>query len=132
VAKSLSDGVFTVMLPDDLKWTNEHSWSPVVQVTERTLTGALVINAGSVTSGQPMTLQSPDENSAWIKKVDLEQLKVWSYSPLQELTLIWPTGTRTVVFNHEQAPIEAELVVDYSDPDPDDFYTITLRLLDVS
>ena len=30
-------------LPDDLLWVNEYQWQPVAQETERTLTGALLV-----------------------------------------------------------------------------------------
>ena len=132
MAKSLAVGATVVALPEDLLWSDEHDWSAVDQVSERSITGALVVNAGLKVGGRPITLQSPDEGSAWITGAALAQLKAWAQLPLQNMTLVLGATTRTVMYRHEDGALQAFPVVDYSDIGPDDYYTITLRLTDVT
>ena len=53
-----------IELPDDLLWVNEYSWNPVDQTTERSLTGALLVQEQSVQHGRPIQL-SGSEDSGW-------------------------------------------------------------------
>ena len=46
----------TITLPDDLRWINEFEWNPVEQTTERSLTGALLVQEGQLTHGRPIVL----------------------------------------------------------------------------
>ena len=39
----LSDGSTTVELSADMSWSDEYTWSPVVQTVTNTLTGALIV-----------------------------------------------------------------------------------------
>lgn len=132
MAKTLTVGATTVALPEDTYWPDEHTWSVVEQVSERSITGALVVNAGTKVGGQPITLQSPDDSAAWITGAALAQLKAWAQTPLQQLTLVLGSITRTVILRHEDGAIEATPVVAFSDIGPDDFYTFVLRFTDVT
>lgn len=132
MAKTLAVGATVVTLPDDLVWPDELLWSAVEQVSERSITGALIVNAGVKVGGQPITLQSPDETSGWITGSVLAQLSAWAQIPLQQMTLTLGASVRTVIFRHEEAALEAKPVVDFSDAGPDDFYTLTLRFTDVT
>lgn len=132
MAKTLTVGATVVTLHDDMFWSDEHSWSVVEQVQERALTGALVVNAGTKQTGRPITLQPPDDNSAWMIGSVLTQLKAWAQTPLLEMTLVMGGVTRTVMYRHDAGALDASLVVGYSDPDENDFYSITLRLMDVT
>ena len=122
MAKSLAVGATVVALPEDLLWSDEHDWSAVDQV----------VNAGLKVGGRPITLQAPDAGSAWITGAALAQLKAWAQLPLQNMTLVLGATTRTVMYRHEDGALQASPVVDYSDIGPDDYYTITLRLTDVT
>ena len=130
---TLSDGTVTLALADDLRWTDEASWTAVEQSVERSVTGALIVSLadrGSV--GRPITLAPPDEASAWMPRATLDQLLIWAALPGQQLTLVRNGVTRTVILRHHDAPaIDATPVVYYSDEQSDDPYLITLKLMQV-
>ena len=45
-----------IELPDDLLWVNEYQWQPVAQETERTLTGALLVQEQAKLYGREIEL----------------------------------------------------------------------------
>ena len=65
----------TLTLNPDLKWTDENNWNPVEQTAERTITGALVVQVGAMVAGRPITLEPEDDESAWMSRADVEQLR---------------------------------------------------------
>jgi len=132
MANTLTVGSTVLTLPDDLLWTDEFTWSAVEQSVERSLTGALIVNAGVRTGGQPLTLKSPDDQSGWFRGVQIAQLQAWAAAPLQEMTLLFRGVSRPVMFRHQDTALEVAPVVFYTDPIPDDFYTATLRLMDAT
>ena len=44
--------------PSDLRWTDRHQWDPLVQRSERTLTGGEVVETSERLSGRSITLQA--------------------------------------------------------------------------
>lgn len=118
-------------LPDQLAWEDEFSWQRVVQATEYTTTGALVIDAWVKQSGRPITLAG-SEKRAWCERGDLLTLRTWASQPGLQMTL---TGlrstTRTVVFDHAAGAINAQPVVDFSDPIDSDPYAVTLKFIEL-
>ena len=60
---SLSVGLTTVPLNPDLFWADENNWHPVEQTSERTITGALVVQSATRVAGRPITLQPEDDSS---------------------------------------------------------------------
>lgn len=120
----------TVTLHPDLYWDDEFTWYPVEQATERTLTGALVVDAVAKVLGRPITLKPDSDGSAWIQKTVLDQLKTWAQTPLLQMTLSLRGTSYQVLFRHDDAPaLSAEPVVFYSDPASADFYLVTIKLL---
>lgn len=123
-------------LPQDLVWSDEFSWSPVSQASERALNGALVIDIAARKSGRPITLTG-EGNSAWIQRSALQALHAWAAIPGQRFTLTFLGQSFTVIFDHgteeETRAMAMEAVVRYSDPEGSDYYcSLTLRFLDVS
>ena len=55
----------TITLPDDLLWINEFEWNPVKQNTERSLTGALLVQEGQLINGRPIFLSGNGE-AGWV------------------------------------------------------------------
>ncbi len=127
---TLSDGTTTLTLPGDLDWTDEYEWTPVVQDAGYSLTGALIVESGTKQAGRPITLQSGDDR-AWISRADVVQLHAWASVAGQQLTLTLRGVARTVMFDHAAAPVEAQMVMFYGDPVPEDRYTITLKILEL-
>jgi len=127
---TLTAGATSVALDADLLWTDEHSWHPVEQSVERSITGAQIISVATRIGGRPITLQPEDDGSAWMTAVDVAQLKAWAAIAGQQLQLTLRGITRTVLFRHPDA-LEAVPVVHYSDVQDADWYRLTLRFLEI-
>jgi hypothetical protein len=117
-------------LPADLIWTDEFAWKQVEQSTEYTSTGALHIEAWAKQAGRPITLRG-GVDYAWCLRGTLTTLNAWAAVPGLVLTLTRNTVPHTVVFDHEATAIEAQPVVPYSDPLPEDAYSLTLKFMQV-
>ncbi len=127
---TLSDGTTTISLNPDLFWVDE-DFSPVKQETETTITGSQIVQAGVLTAGRPITLQPEDDNSAWMTRAVIEQLRNWAVVPLQELTLTLRGVSRTVIFRHEEKGVEFAPVAHRRDVDTTDQYRCTLRVMEI-
>ena len=81
-----------ITLPDDLRWTDEFSWSPVRQSAEPSLVGTLNIEESALQQGRPITLQG------YINRSTLLQLQTLAATPAQTHTLNHNGTTYNVVF----------------------------------
>lgn len=118
-------------LPDQLSWLNEFGWQQVVQASEYTTTGALVVDAWAKQSGRPITLAG-SETRAWCERGALLTLRNWASQPGLQMTLTGLRGTsRTVVFDHEAGAIDAAPIIDLADPIDTDPYAVTLKFLEL-
>ena len=128
----LTDGVTPVTLPDDLLWTDEHTWSPVVQDANHSLSGSLIVETDSKQAGRPITLQSP-QNQAVITGAVLAQLKTWAAIPGKVLSLTIRGDVKAVVFRHQNTGIDADVIGFWCDTDDMSAarYFITLRFLEI-
>ena len=120
----------TLSLPPDLIWSDEFAWQQVEQATQYTTTGAIVLDAWARLAGRPITLRG-DVDYAWCQRSTLTTLNTWAGLAGQQFTLLLHGQTRTVVMDHASGAIAAEAVVPYSDPLPEDHYTLTLRFLEL-
>lgn len=125
---TLTDGTTTVNFTDDLLWSDEFSWQPVEQSETRSITGALVLQIGVRTAGQPITLEPPAEGGAWLARAQLDQLAGWAAVPGQVLTLTLRGVARSVVWRHQNTAITAQPVMHCNDVQAADDYIATLRL----
>jgi len=122
----------TINLPDDLYWSDEASWQPVVQSAERTITGALVVQTHARIAGRPITLQPDSDNAAWITRETLETLMTWASIPDCEMLLSYRGISYTCIWRHHDGEvIQATPVVHYADVQSGDYYTATLRLMEI-
>lgn len=78
-----------VALPYHLNWVNEQEWTPFVQTTEYSLTGALIVQHGEKQAGRPVTLAGAD-NRGWIQQGTLDALR--ALLDTAEMTLTTPDG----------------------------------------
>lgn len=119
-----------ITLPEDLIWMDEFGWSPRQQTESYTLTGALVVETGIKQKGRSITLVGGD-NAAWIDRNTLTALyaKLSSIEPMA-LTLN-DARTFSVEFRSDASPIDAAPIIDYSTPDSADWYSLTLKLIQV-
>ena len=116
----------SITLPEMI-WVDEFAWRPVVQRTERTLTGKLIIEEAALQKGRPITL-----SDTWITRSTLEQLQILASSPTNTHTLILQGQTYTVAWRHSEQALTAEPIKPVTDPSGDDFYSLTLRLMVVA
>ena len=124
-----TEGVIT--LPEQLSWADEFTWQRVVQSTEYTTTGALVIDTWTKQSGRPITLAG-SETRAWCERGTLITLRSWAEQPGIQYTLTGLRGvSRTVIFDQSSAPINADPILDYVDPSDSDPYAVTLKLIEL-
>jgi hypothetical protein len=131
MSTTLSDGVTAVNLGADLRWQDEMAWAPVEQSTERTITGALIVQAAVRTKGRPITLGADDDASGWVDYADLLQLYAWASLPGQVLTLTHQGIARQVMWRHQDGAITATPVVPFADPMPGDSFRVRLALFEV-
>ena len=131
MATTLTYSGTTVVLPNDLIWADEYAWRQVDQRTTYTITGALIVEASARQSGRPITLRGgPDY--AWVTRATLEALRAWAAVPARQFTLVLRgEAPRTVAFDHAAGAIEAAQVCESSDVDSGDFYSLTLRFIEV-
>lgn len=113
----------SITLPDMI-WSDEFSWRPVVQRTERTLTGKLVVEEAALHKGRPITL-----SDTWITRSTLQQLQILASAPANTHTLTLQGQAYTVAWRHSEQALTAEPIKPVTDPDGDDLYSLTLRLM---
>jgi hypothetical protein len=136
MAITLTKDSTTLELPEDLLWVNEFGFSQVSQATERSLTGAMLIDVAARVGGRRITLAG-QEDSAWILRSGLESLQAWAALPGQQFTLTHNGVARTVVFDHgtdeeSRAIRQVQPVIPYSDPEPSDYYcNLELNFLEI-
>lgn len=132
-AITLTDGSITLDLDPDLQWTDEFEWYAVEQQAERSLTGALIIDAGVRQGGRPITLAPPDDNAAWMTRAVVTQLQAWEADTDVTLTLNLRGTDYSVDFRRwDGAPIDARPTIFVANPlagGLGDFYLVTLRLV---
>lgn len=131
MANTLSDGATTVSLPDDMLWVDQHSWSPVEQTVNTSITGASIVDVGTRINGRPITLQS-DQQHAWIPYSVISQIKAWGLVAGKQLTLGIGTSTFQVIFRHHDKPaVDVFAIVDYNTPDATDWFFGVLKFTEV-
>ncbi|MET3999653.1 hypothetical protein [Marinobacterium sp. MBR-109] len=115
-----------ITLPSHLLWLDEFDWLPIAHSSERSLTGKMLIEEASLIKGRPITLESD-----WATRAVIEQLYALASQPNQTHTLDIDGRVFTVMFRHGEQPISAVPIKPLADPGPNDYYLLTLRLIEV-
>lgn len=118
-----------ITLPADLIWVDEYAHTPVKQTVSTAVDGSLVIEADTLRTGRPITLQG-DDNAAWIERSTLEALRAKQYQAALQMTLTVNGYAFNVLFT-QPGGITAKPVIDYNNPDNADWYTVTLKFIEV-
>lgn len=127
----IKSGGEQIDLPDDLLWTEEFQWSPVVAVQSYTLTGALVIDQAVRRAGRPISLVGPAD-MAWVTRQTVRTLHAWAAEADARAVLALRDGRQfTVAFRHADGAIEAEPVLGLPAWRDGDWYRLTLRLVEI-
>lgn len=120
-----------VTFTDDLQWTDECDWSPVAQSSERSITGALLLQHGAMAAGRPITLQADSDSAGWFTREQVEALYALAAVPGNVMTLTYRGVARQVVFRHAEGAMNCRPVVPFADVQAGDYYHVTLRFLTV-
>ena len=122
----------TITLPDDLLWINEFDWNPVEQSTERSLTGALLVQEQQMKFGRPIELSGGIE-AGWVSRSTVVNLLALSQIANKIMTLTLPDLRKySVIFDRQSgSPVEARQIIPFAYPDDGFQYSLTLRLLTV-
>jgi hypothetical protein len=119
-----------ITLPSDLIWTDEFDWTPVQQSENYSLTGALYLETGIKQAGRLITLTGgPD--SAWIPRSTLAALYAKLAAAAAMTLTLNDARSFSVVFRNGQQPIEARPIIDYSTPDSADWYSLSIKLMQI-
>ncbi|MFZ6767762.1 hypothetical protein ACO0LM_11830 [Undibacterium sp. Di26W] len=129
---TLSDGTTTIELDPDFWWRDEFDWQPVEQSETRTITGAIVIEAHARVGGRPITLEPPDESSAWLSRDVVTALQAFAAVPGKVMTLALNGTEYQVVFKRAGGDaVSAKPVVFFSNAAGSDYYLTTLKFMEV-
>jgi len=107
----------TVTLPPDLQWSDEFAWVALGMTAKTTLTGAEIVQSGSLQAGRPVTLQGGTD-FAWVDYATVEALRTLATAAGATYTLTLADGrTYNVRFRCEDTPVEGAPVVHRVTPD---------------
>lgn len=121
----------SVSLPLDLVWVDEFDWTPTEQHQTRSLTGALVVETAQKSAGRPITL-SDGTAPVFVNKATVGALFTL-LDTVTPMTLTVQDGrTFSVIFRHEDKPLEAKPIIDYQVMDDTDYYQVTIKLMDIA
>lgn len=113
----------------DLLWSDEFAWQPVAQQVDRSITGALIVQASQMVAGRPVTLTGGSADRGWMSRDAVLQCGAWAATAGQVMTLVWRGTTYSVIYRHQDGAIEASPVDPRTDDAADDDYRVTLRLM---
>lgn len=126
-----NDNAEAVLLPQDMRWTDEFAWTAVAQAEpQRTLTGGLVIQQAVKHGGRPVTLAG---DWVWLPRKTLETLRDWCDLPGLTMTLRHHDGREyQVAFRLHDEVLGGVEPVCFATPEAAaDRYTATIRLMTV-
>ena len=127
---TLTAGSTTETLPPQLLWTDEFDWQKVVDTTDYSVTGVLLIDRGVKAAGRPITLRGgPDR--AWMGRTQLLTLRGWADSGSATAMTLNINGTAyTVHWDHSSgSPISAQPVFPDAIPDSGTRYVVVLKFI---
>ena len=127
----LFDGTTTITLPDDLEWSDEYDWDTIRQDVQPMIGGGISISENVLTAGRPLTLVSGE--NVWVTKTVLDQVYTMLNNADKQMTLTLPDARAfTVMFKRDgDKPIEAKPVWRKTTQEAGDYYTLTLRFMEV-
>lgn len=123
----------TILLPADMHWVDEFSWSPVTVQEDISLTGSTIVQVGKRTSGRRITLSSGNDY-AWLTRAQLSALKTLEESLPESFPLVMGDGAAfNVMFasGEQGGAIESEAIQPGKQPAPGDYFTATLKFMEV-
>lgn len=117
-------------ISDDFEWIDEFGWSPLVDSSETSLTGAVIVERAERQAGRPITLAGGD--GVWMTRAKLAPLLALANGAVDEATLtLYDSRTFAVAFDHSSGPaVTAEPLYRETAPGADQLMTnITIKLI---
>lgn len=122
----------SVELAAGMLWVDEFNWRPVESVSERAVTGQLVVDVAERIDGRPITLEATDSHG-WITRATLQALYGLAEAQGAAYTFEHADGRSfTVMFAPGGEPITARPIERPELPLADWPYVVTLRLIEVT
>lgn len=119
-----------IELPRGMRWIDEFSWSAEQKSVERSITGALIIDAAVKIAGRPITLQASD-SQGWIARDVLLALQAATHELGAQYTLTLADGRTFTVQFAPDTPLQATPIGTPELPTEQHPYVATLRLITV-
>lgn len=120
----------TIQIPRGLVWVDEYDWTPAETATEYSITGALLVDAGTRLAGRPITLQA-DTDAGWMPRSTLLQLQALAATPGATHALTLADGRTFATMFAPGQPITARPVARPELPTATHPYVATVRLIEV-
>jgi hypothetical protein len=132
MAITLSDGVNSIELAQDLHWSDEFDWSPIIQSTTHSLGGRPFVNRRTSEGLRPLSLI--DDDGAWMSRSDIIDLyDNWLIKGTVDapLTLTLHDAREfSVIWNYESGALDAAPALPgLSDPVSTSEYAVGFRFL---
>lgn len=117
---------------EQLEWVDRYEWDAVEQSQDRSLGGNLILQEGVKLYGRPITLAS--NGGAWFTFAKVQALEVLRDQVGKVMLLTLPDGEQHhVTWNRPAgAPVQAVPLFRRAVYQPDDLFTLTLRLITVA
>lgn len=130
-----------IPLPEDLFWSDETTPWKIGQVVNTSLTGAMIVQEAALQAGRPVTLEGQRNGNTFVAVVTRSTVDallaleaVANPAPMALVLPIEGGGTRTLSVlwrRTDGKAIEAEPISFKAPIAAADFYTLTLRLMQV-
>ena len=112
-----------VVLPDDIKWSNEFNWVDKSLISNYSIDGSLVVQQQHKKAGREIIL-SGDDNTAWMERGTLLQLQVKASSTNVVSLFTWIDGR---VFDVVVSSVTSEPLFHIINPDLQHKYKTTIN-----
>jgi hypothetical protein len=122
----------TIELPDDLHWTDEFDWSPIVQSAEYSIGGSLFLEESEMQGGRFITLGGAHEDMGWVGRDVVLALQERRDILGRKFTLTLKDSRQFVVaFRRSDTPLSATPVKLWDQTQSEDLYKIALKFITV-
>lgn len=121
----------TLRLNDHLIWKDWGKYSPLEQSQQYSIDGSLMIEQTIKKAGMPITL-SAEANQGLKYRKDIEPIQQMMLSNIEDpmILKIHDESTFNVLFSSvDGTPIEATPLIEYADPELNDYVGLTLRFI---
>ena len=120
-----------VTLSPHIIWEDEDKYSAVASDFRRTLAGNILVRDQTLNLGRPITLVAR-EDQGWLTKTQVDAVRALANVAGAVYSLVIESQSFQVKFrHHESIAFEADALIKRNNPDPDDYYTCTIKLMTV-